>query len=183
MTNYRRAYVADGSYFFTVVTHHRRRFLFEPTARTALRQAVTDVRRRWPFQIDAIVLLPDHLHCVWTLAPGDSDFSTRWNQIKGKFSRAWLASGGPEVIPGASRSSRRERGVWQRRFFEHCCRDEQDYRRCVDYAHVNPLKHGLVKHVCDWRWSSFHRYVKLGEYARDWGNANEWYGDEWKMFE
>lgn len=145
--------------------------------------AFAEVHQRWPFQIDAIVLLPDHLHAVWTLPPGDVDFSTRWNQIKGRFSKTWLAAWGVEATPGTRRSSRRERGVWQRRFFEHCCRDEADYRRCVDYVHINPLKHGLVDRVRDWPWSSFHRYVKLGEYARDWGSANVWFGDEWKIFE
>jgi len=183
MTNYRRAYVAGGSYFFTVVTHHRRRFLCHPTARAILRQSLLDVRRRWPLRIDAIVLLPDHLHCVWTLPDGDADFSTRWNQIKGQFTKTWLAGGGMEVTPSASRSKRRERGVWQRRLFEHCCRDEDDFRRCVDYVHVNPLKHGLVDRVVDWPWSSFHRYVRLGEYSQEWGTVDEWYGDEWKKYE
>ena len=183
MTNYRRLHIAGGSYFFTVVTHHRRRFLCDPAARVALRQAFAEVRRRWPLQIDAIVLSPDHLHCVWTLPPDDSDFSTRWNQIKGRFSKVWLASGGSEATPGTSRAARRERGVWQRRFFEHSCRDDTDYRRCVDYVHINPLKQGLVDRVSDWPWSTFHRYVKLGEYTPDWGSTNVWYGDEWKAFE
>ena len=183
MTNYRRAYQPGGTYFFTVVTHGRRPFLCDPGARSLLRQAFSTIRQRWPFRVDAIVLLPDHLHYVWTLPLGDANFSTRWNQIKGTFTKSWLARGGGEVAPGLSRRIRRERGVWQRRLFEHCCRDEEDRRRCMDYVHVNPLKHELVERVSDWPWSSFHRYVRLGEYSLDWGNASEWYGDEWNGFE
>jgi putative transposase len=78
---------------------------------------------------------------------------------------------------------KRERSVWQRRFFEHTVRDERDLRRCVDYVHVNPLKHGLVDRVPDWPWSSFHRYVRLGEYSSDWGSSNDWYGDEFANYE
>ncbi|WP_423838994.1 REP-associated tyrosine transposase, partial [Symmachiella dynata] len=82
-----------------------------------------------------------------------------------------------------SRAKRGEQGVWQRRFFEHTCRDEADLKRCIDYVHINPLKHGLVERVQDWPWSSFHRYVKQGEYPAEWGNAAEWYGDEFALFE
>ena len=183
MTSYRRAYVPGGCYFFTIATHHRRRFLCEPLARNALRTAFTEVRQRWSFQVNAIVLLPEHMHCIWTLPENDVDFSMRWNRIKGRFSKLWLNNGGTEVAPSVSRSGRRERGIWQRRFFEHCCRDESDFRRCVDYIHVNPLKHGLVSRVRDWPWSSFHRYVTQGEYDLEWGSAEAWYGDEWNHFE
>jgi putative transposase len=88
-----------------------------------------------------------------------------------------------ETSQSASRTSKGERGVWQRRYFEHTCDDEADLKRCADYLHVNPLKHGLVNRVIDWPWSSFHQYVRLGEYAPDWGNANIWYGDEWNHYE
>lgn len=141
------------------------------------------VRRCLPFTTEAIVLLPDHLHCVWTLPLGDDDYSTRWRQIKSLFTQDWLASGGEEQVRSTSRTAKSERGIWQRRGFEHTCRDEVDMRRCIDYVHVNPLKHGYVERVRDWPWSSFHRYVALGEYSPDWGSANEWYGDEWKHFE
>lgn len=130
------------------------------------------MRSRNPFSLDAIVLLPDHLHTVWTLPSGDENFSTRWRQIKTLFTKQWLAEGGDEVAQSLSRDIKRERGVWQRRFYEHTCQDEADLKRCVDYLHANPLKHGLVDRVVDWPWSSFHRYVRLGEY-----------GDEWKQFE
>jgi putative transposase len=109
------------------------------------------------------VLLPDHLHAVWELPRGDADDSTRWRRIKSLFTRQWLAA---------------EQGVWQRRFFEHTCRDDDDLKRCADYTHVNPLKHGLVTRVRDWPWSSFHRCVHSGEYPSDWGSAAHWYGDE-----
>lgn len=133
--------------------------------------------------VEAIVLLPDHLHRVWSLPEGDADFSTRWRLIKTEFTQRWLAAGGSELDGTVSRAVKGERGVWQRRFYEHQVRDLADLKRCVDYIHVNPLKHGLVRRVADWPWSSFHRYVLLGEYPADWGSANVWYGDEWKRFE
>lgn len=183
MPNYRRWRILGGTYFFTVVTERRRRFLVTDVARLALRNAFAHVRRERPFTVDAIVLLPDHLHTVWTLPPGDADYSTRWRLIKTHFTDHYLTSGGKESSRSAGRVDKRERGVWQRRFFEHTVRDESDMKRCIDYVHVNPLKHGLVERVVDWPWSSFHRYVKLGEYAADWGSANIWHGDEWKHFE
>jgi REP-associated tyrosine transposase len=183
MTNYRRWRVAGGTYFFTVVTLDRRRILVDDVARRALREAFRIVRSRRPFRIDGIVLLPDHLHAIWTLPNGDCDYATRWQLIKRRFTKSYLDAGGSEAKPSASRASKGERSVWQRRYFEHTCRDEIDLKRCADYLHVNPLKHGLVSRVLDWPWSSFHRYVRLGEYEPDWGNANVWYGDEWKRFE
>lgn len=183
MTNYRRNYVPGGTCFFTVVTHQRRPILTSEIARNCLRQAFQSVRRRRPFGVEAIALLPNHLHCVWTLPPDDADYSTRWRQIKTLFTRCWLQLGGNESTLSPSRKRKQEHGVWQRRFFEHTCRDEADMKRCVDYVHVNPLKHGLVSQVREWPWSTFHRYVSLGEYPCDWGSADEWYGDEWRKFE
>jgi putative transposase len=183
MADYRRWRVAGGTYFFTVVTHERRPLLTYDLARRCLREAIRVIRARRPFCLDAIVLLPDHLHTVWSLPPGDFDYATRWKLIKRRFTRLYLAAGGVEVLRSASRIAKGERGVWQRRYFEHTCRDDADMKRCVDYLHVNPLKHGLVNRVIDWPWSSFHRYVRLGEYEPNWGNANVWYGDEWKNFE
>ena len=183
MTDYRRWRVDGGTYFFTIVTEQRRPWLCDDLARACLRDAIRIVRQRRPFTIDAIVLLPDHLHTVWTLPIGDSDYSTCWKLIKRRFTSAYLKSGGTEAEVNASRQSKGERSVWQRRFFEHTVRDESDMKRCVDYVHVNPLKHGLIAKVIDWPWSSFHRYVRLGEYAPDWGNANIWHGDEWNHYE
>ncbi len=183
MTNYRRALIPSGTFFFTVVTHQRRAILTSELVRQSLRESIRQVRRSRPFAIDAIVLLPDHLHCVWTLLTGDADFSTRWRQIKSLFTRSYLAAGGRETAASVSRDLKGERGIWQRRFYEHTVRDERDLKRCIDYLHINPVKHGVVERTCDWSWSSFHRYVQLGEYDADWGGSDEWYGDEWKRFE
>lgn len=183
MPDYRRARIAGGSYFFTVVTHERRGILTSRVARRALREAFAEVRRDRPFEIDAITLMPDHLHTVWTLPPGDDDFSTRWRRIKSLFTKRWLEAGGGEGPVSISREKHGERAVWQRRFYEHACRDATDWRRCINYTHVNPLKHGLVERVIDWPWSSFHRWRRLGEYGPDWGRAAEWYGDEWNQYE
>lgn len=183
MADYRRNFAPGSTFFFTVVTYKRRKILTTEFARASLRNAIRTVRQRRPFRIEAIVLLPDHLHTVWTLPAGDADFSTRWRQIKSLFSREWIQAGGVEVTQSRSRRAKGERSVWQRRFFEHTCRDKHDLKRCVDYLHVNPLKHGLVERVCDWPWSSFHRYVERGEYTVDWGSADVWYGDEWDEYE
>jgi putative transposase len=171
---------AGRTFFFTVVTDERRPILTTDLGRCCLRAAFHQTRASRHFELTAIVLLPDHLHSVWTLPEGDTDFSTRWRAIKSEFTRRWLAAGGGEATSSHSRSSKAERSIWQRRFYEHTCRDDADLKRCVDYVHVNPLKHGLVTQVRDWPWSSFHRHVRLGEYSLDWGTANEWYGDEFR---
>lgn len=172
MADYRRWYVAGGTYFFTVVTQDRRRFLATDLARSCLRDAIETVRAKWPFEIVAWVLLPDHLHCVWQLPRGDQRFSTRWTRIKGRFTRQYLERGGDEGMLNYSRQKHRERTVWQRRFWEHTCSDDDDLKRCVDYLHWNPVKHGLAQRVSDYPWSTFHRYVKAGEYDLNWGSAN-----------
>ena len=126
------------------------------------------MRQAHPFQIDGIVILPDHLHTLWTLPEGDDDYSLRWRQIKSAFSRR-LDEG--ETV-SASRSRKRERGVWQRRFWEHTIRDDEDFARHLDYIHYNPVKHGHVKRVADWPYSSFHRHVQQGIYSLEWGGVN-----------
>ena len=183
MSRYRRWFVPGGSYFFTLVTFRRRPLFKERIARAALRQALREVRSRHPISIDAIVLLPDHLHTVWSLPSGDDRYSLRWRQIKSRFTQEYLGHGGVELKTSPSRQRKGERGVLQRRFFEHMVRDEADLKRCVDYVHINPLKHGLVARAADWPWSSFHRYVTLGEYSADWGNDPTFYGDEWLEYE
>jgi putative transposase len=183
MTDYRRWRVSGGAYFFTVVTHQRRPILTHDVARRSLRDAFRVVRLRRPFRVDAIVLLPDHLHAIWTLPSGDFDYATRWQLIKRRFTKMFLGMGGAEAGRSDSRTSKGERAVWQRRYFEHTCRDVAGLKRCADYLHVNPLKHGLVNRVVDWPWSSFHRYVRLGEYEPNWGTANIWHGDEWRHYE
>ncbi len=169
MPNYRRRYVPGGTYFFTVVTHLRRRILTTGLARECLRDAIAEVRAKRPFEIVATVLLPDHLHAIWTLPDDDADYSLRWGQIKEKFTREYLRRGGDEVTPDASRRRKRERGVWQHRFWEHVVRDEGDLTRCMDYIHWNPVKHGQAERTADYPWSSFQQFVTLGEYTEDWG--------------
>ncbi len=169
MTQYRRNFVAGGSYFFTVNLAERRlRFLTENIG--VLRQAFRYVRRRHPFSIEAIVILPDHLHTIWTLPEGDADFPVRWQLIKAAFSRS--LPGGERI--SASRAAKGERGIWQRRYWEHTLRDERDFARHMDYIHFNPVKHGYVPRVADWPYSSFHRMVRLGIYPEDWaGDTKE----------
>ena len=170
MTTYRRPVVPGGTFFFTVVTFGRRRFLTDDLARACLRNAWRETMRWKPFQQDAVCLLPDHLHCIWTFPPDDSDFSSRWSFLKGSFTRQYLQSGGPQGVRGTSRIRKGEAAIWQRRFRDHAIRDEKDFARHVDYIHFNPVKHGLVSRPKDWPWSSFNRYVKLGWYEEDWGD-------------
>jgi len=172
MPDYRRWYVPGGTYFFTLVAHHRRPILCTGLARRCLREAIAKVRNDWPFHLVAIVLLPDHLHTVWTLPPEDARYPIRWKRIKEEFTRRYLKGGGSEVALSASRLRHSERGIWQRRYWERTVRDEADLKRCVDYVHWNPKKHGHVQSVRDWRWSSFHRFVSLGEYTPDWGTED-----------
>jgi putative transposase len=172
MRTYLRYRVAGGTYFFTLVTHQRRSLLTSPLARTSLREAIRNIRSERPFQMIAIVLLPDHLHCVWELPPGDSDYSTRWRRIKSLFTSAWIAGGGREGARGTSHAKKHERAVWQRRFYEHLIRDEEDLNRCADYIHWNPVKHGVVSRIRDYPWSSFHRFVDAGHYDIGWGGTN-----------
>jgi putative transposase len=164
MTSYRRNFVPGGSYFFTVNLADRRLSLLTGHI-GLLRHAFRETRARHPFTIEAVVVLPDHLHAVWTLPEGDADFALRWRLIKSAFSRA--LPGGEHV--SASRVEKGERGIWQRRYWEHTLRDEDDYARHVDYIHFNPVKHRHVTCVKDWPHSSFHRMVRAGIYPEDWG--------------
>ncbi len=169
MPEYRRAYIPGGSFFFTLVTNQRRKILTLPESREALRYAFSMVQNLNSFEIIAICLLPDHLHCIWTLPVVDADYSTRWKMIKAFFSRKYLRAGGMSGEISLSKIQKGEVGVWQRRFWEHTLRDEIDFNRHLDYLHFNPVKHGLVEEVSAWPWSSFHRYVRTGYYPVDWG--------------
>ncbi|MDE2068966.1 MAG: transposase [Bradyrhizobium sp.] len=163
MTGYRRNFVAGGSFFFTVNLAERRlRLLTEYI--DELRAALEETRRGHPFTIEAMVVLPDHLHALWTMPEGDADFATRWRLIKSGFSRR--LPGGERISD--SRAGKGERGIWQRRYWEHTIRDEIDFARHVDYIHINPIKHGLVTRVADGPHSSFHRMVERGIYPEDW---------------
>jgi putative transposase len=178
MGNYHRNYQSGGIFFFTVVTERRRSFLTKASCRQLLRNSICDVRLAHPFDILAIVLLPDHLHSIWKMPEDQPDYSLRWRRIKETFTKSFLAYGGKEAPISDSRRRRGQRGVWQPRFWEHTCRDEHDLKRCVDYIHWNPVKHGLVEDVTEYPFSSFHRYLRAGEYAWDWGKSNPCEGME-----
>lgn len=174
MSHYRRSNTPGATYFFTVVTYHRQPILCEEPLRKALRNALHTVRRKWPFTIDAWVRLPDHLHCMWTLPPGDADFSTRWAVIKQQTSLACAATYRNVTLLITSKRNHRESTLWQRRFWEHWIRDESDLQRHIDYIHVNPVKHGVCRQVADWPYSTFYRYMARGIYPADWaGGGNE----------
>ena len=165
MPNYRRNRVPSGSYFFTVNLRDRRSDLLVAEIE-ALRSSVRATRARHPFHIDVWVVLPDHVHCIWTLPTGDVGFPVRWQMIKALFSRS---------VPRAKerRASlirKREAGIWQRRTWEHTIRDDQDYAVHMDYIHFNPVKHGLAAQAADWPFSSFVRSVRLGMYPSDWAD-------------
>lgn len=165
---YRRANVKGGTFFFTVNLAERKlRLLVEQV--DVLRKAVKTVKLKHPFYIDAFVVLPDHLHAMWTLPEGDADFATRWMLIKGNFSRGSAKN----ERRSNSRIKKGERGIWQRRYWEHWIRDESDYARHVDYIHFNPVKHGYVDRAVDWEYSSIHRYIAAGMVTKDWGGVRE----------
>jgi putative transposase len=167
MTHYRRNFLPGGSYFFTVnLTERRLTLLTDHIDR--LRHAFRYTRARHPFVVEAIVVLPDHLHAIWTLPENDADFATRWRLIKTEFSRGLPAL----ERRSRSRAAKGERGIWQRRYWEHTLRDETDLANHAVYLHFNPVKHGYVVRVNDWPYSSFHRWVRLGRYAENWAGEN-----------
>lgn len=172
MPNYVRWRELGASYFFTVVTYRRRRLFDHETARALLRRALVEVRRRLPFDMYACVLLPDHLHCLWTLPEADDDFPARWSMVKRLFTKAYLSEGGTSLPVTDSRAAHRELGVWQQRYWEHRIRDEQDWHRHRDYIHLNPVKHALADEPRDWPWSSFHRHVRLGWLDPNWPGSS-----------
>jgi putative transposase len=168
MTNFRRNRVPGGTYFFTVNLADRKSDLLVREIET-LRDVVRAVREKKPFHIDAWVVLPEHMHCVWTLPPGNSDYVSRWKDIKIAFSKRIPATENLTEV----QKQLRERGIWQRRYWEHTIRDERDFAAHVDYCHINPFKHGLVEAVRDWPFSSFHKYVRDGVCAADWAGSVE----------
>ena len=159
MRNWRRLRAAGGTYFFTVVVADRRPCFGVPRRVGCLGEALRRTRATHPFHMDAIVVLPDHLHCIWTLPAGDADYSLRWQLIKKRCSMELH-----RIAP----SMDRER-VWQPRFWEHHVRDEEDLARHLDYIHYNPVKHGYVASPELWPYSSFRRFVLAGVYEADWG--------------
>jgi len=167
MVRYRRNFIAGGTYFFTVALADRRSSALVDDV-SALRMAFRIARQERPFTIEAIVILPDHLHAIWTLPSGDSDFSGRWRRIKAYFTHRLVAAGVP-----VERHRNGEYALWQRRFWEHTIRNETDFERHVDYVHFNPVKHRLVSRACDWPYSSFHVYVRRGLKPADWAGDVE----------
>jgi putative transposase len=173
MPNYLRSRVEGGTYFFTVVTYQRLPILTNGIARRILREAWARTAQWYPFETVAVCLLPDHLHCIWTLPAGDSDYSVRWNGIKGLFTKGYLREIGPGEERNESRMKRREAAIWQRRFWEHTIEDEVDFETHLDYVHYNPVKHGYVSRPIEWPWSTFRRYVNQGIYDSDWEGGDE----------
>lgn len=169
MPNYRRAWHEGGTYFFTVNLLHRHGNDLLTRNAVLLRDVVRSVRNRHPFKIHGWVVLPEHLHCVIELPSGGSDFAVRWRLIKMQFSKALPKTERLSQV----RASRGERGIWQRRYWEHLIRDDADLRAHMDYMHFNPVKHGLVRRVADWPHSTFHRLVEEGIYPADWGGGAE----------
>ncbi|WP_439404359.1 REP-associated tyrosine transposase [Bradyrhizobium sp. DASA03076] len=167
MVRYRRNFVLGGTFFFTVTLDDRRSSVLIDHI-DKLRNAFRVTRAERPFEIDAIVILPDHLHVIMKLPDNDSDFSGRWRRIKSVFTHRLAASGAT-----VSRNNRGESLLWQRRFWEHTIRNDADFERCVDYIHFNPVKHGLVTSPIDWPHSSLHRYARDGILPADWGGNGE----------
>jgi putative transposase len=170
MPEYRRIYIEGGTYFITLVTYDRQPIFSGSEARVILRNAWSNVSQRFPFITVALCLLPDHIHTLITLPENDSNYSIRIREIKRIFTRFFLAGNYQELFRNASRLHKNEASIWQRRFWEHTIFDEDDFNHHIDYIHYNPVKHGLVKKVSDWQWSSFHRYVKMGYYDKYWGS-------------
>ena len=163
MPNYRRAFVPGGCWFFTVNLLERSHTLLVDHI-DELRGAFDRTKVKYPFEIEAIVILPDHLHAIWSLSADDADFSTRWRLIRTQFAKALPM----RERRSAVRKKRNERGIWQRRFWEHLIRDDSDYARHIEYCYFNPVKHGFVRRVQDWPHSSFHRDVRRGLFPLDW---------------
>ena len=169
MPDYRRAWHPGGTYFFTVNLLQRQGNDLLTRHIELLRAVVKSVRQRHPFTIHGWGVLPEHLHCIIELPPDDANYASRWRLIKMEFSKALPRT---ERL-SAVRTRRGERGIWQRRYWEHLIRDERDYRAHMDYVHINPVKHGLVESVADWPYSTFHRMVAEGLYPVSWAGGNE----------
>uniref|UniRef100_A0A7V4GAD6 Transposase n=1 Tax=Desulfobacca acetoxidans TaxID=60893 RepID=A0A7V4GAD6_9BACT len=169
MADYVRSRKPGGAFFFTVVTFQRRRLFEDLRKCETLINIIVAVQQELPFTMDAWVILPDHIHSLWTLPPEDSDYSKRWGLIKAKFSKAVSRKESRSARLTGSRIRHRESTIWQRRFWEHQIRDEKDLQLHLNYIHFNPVKHGLVKSPAQWPYSSFQEYVQRGLYPANWG--------------
>ncbi|MGK7930643.1 MAG: transposase [Microcystaceae cyanobacterium] len=173
MPNYRRLYLSGGTYFITQVTYHRQKWFCTEIGRKALREAIEKVREKYPFSIDAFVLLPDHFHCLWTLPEQDKNISTRLRLIRTYITKHYLDQLGVDQAVSLSRQKRGESNLWQRRFWKHGIRDERDFALHCDYIHYNPVRHGLCNSPQDWPYSSLHRSILEGVYPPDWGRNDK----------
>jgi len=179
MSRYRRLH--NGlTFFFTVVAYQRRPIFCDPGFRAALRQSITAVRVARPFTIDAWVLMPNHMHCIWTLPERDFDYGRRWGEIKRYVSNVCRETLHDPALLKRSAKKRNESTIWQRRFWEHQIRNDVDFERHMDYVNFNPVKHGFVLNVAEWEHSTFHRYVRDGMYAQDWGGTVEARSRQWE---
>ncbi len=174
MPDYRRSLIEGGTYFFTVVMYGRLPILTTTPAREILHKAWIEVKERFNFETVAVCLLPDHLHCIWKLPEGDSNYPVRWKEIKRRFTIAYLKEVGPGEVRNASRQKKHEAAIWQRRYWEHTLFEQVDFEEHLDYIHYNPIKHGFVTQAIDWPYSSFSRFVKEGMYEPDWVGGESW---------
>ncbi|MBD2499818.1 REP-associated tyrosine transposase [Anabaena azotica] len=170
MSNYRRAIASGSTFFFTQVTYQRIPWLCSDIARENLRKSMRRVQQLYPFSIEAIALLPEHIHCIWTLPENDSNYAIRWRLIKSFVTQSCAEQLNITAEMSESRQKRQEGNLWQRRYWEHLIRDEKDFANHCDYIHYNPVKHGLCQSPKEWQYSSFHRFVKQGIYPADWGS-------------
>ena len=167
MVNYRRIRVPGGTYFFTVTLKDRRSALLIDHV-DALRLALDAMLVHLPTCIEAMVVLPDHLHAIWTLPAGDDNYPRRWHFLKSRFTHL-VRRRGYIFSPGR----KGEFQLWQSRYWEHLIVDEIDFARHVDYIHFNPVKHGWARCPIDWRWSSIHRFVREGRLPPDWAGTSD----------
>ena len=173
MPEFRRYFIPGGTFFFTLVTAERAPIFQSQEACSLLGDCLRAEKQVRPFRVEAIVLLPDHLHMIWILPEGDADFPTRMAAVKSRFTREWIARGGRENRVPQGQGRQRRRGIWQARFMEHAIRDEDDFIHHVEYIHYNPVKHGWVRCPVEWLYSSFHRYVRRGDYPADWACSQQ----------
>lgn len=171
MPNYHRILEKSGTYFLTLVTYQRRNIFSNPNMRVLFQKSVNHVMAFHPFSLEAYCILPDHIHLILHLPENDADYSMRVRLIKTRFTKAYLQQSDESAPRNESRNKRREATVWQRRFWEHFIRDEDDLNRHIEYIHYNPVKHGVVRNVRDWPDSSFMDFVKAGNYDLEWGDG------------
>ena len=173
MSSYRRLDSKGATWFFTVVTYQRRALLCDDKVRTTLREAIRKTQVKYPFRIDAWVLLPDHFHCIWTLPEGDSNFQLRIRLIKRHVTQTCSSFLHDDSLNTPSRRKRKESTIWQKRYWEHQIQTEEDFRHHMDYIHYNPVKHGLSQSPTEWPYSTIHQLTKQGVYPQDWASDPE----------